>query len=347
MVKQEQTVKRGDSFEAEAFRVLREIPGLNVTMEPVAGDKGVDAVLRFAGAEARVAVEFKTRASAAAAWQLVEYARANPEMPVLLITNESTAQAREILKEHGIGVVDGLGNAHVELPGLLLHLKGDGQRQQARPARLTRKAGLLAQKLLLDPHREWQVQDLANDVGVSLGLAHRVLARLEHESIVAVEGTGRNRVRRVINPTALLDLWTEETNDRPTNTKCYVLAQTPGQLIQTVADNLGRAGVDYAMTGAAAASLVAPFITAVPVADVWVKATADPRKLCNATGGELVTGGQNVVFLQAKDDTPLAFRQKVGNVWIANSFRLYADLRRDPRRGREQADHLRQAVIGF
>ena len=62
MVKQEQTVKRGDSFEAEAFRVLREIPGLNVTMEPVAGDKGVDAVLRFAGAEARVAVEFKTRA---------------------------------------------------------------------------------------------------------------------------------------------------------------------------------------------------------------------------------------------------------------------------------------------
>ena len=60
-----------------------------------------------------------------------------------------------------------------------------------------------------------------------------------------------------------------------------------------------------------------------------------------------MTGGQNVVFLQAKDDTPLAFRQKVGNVWIANSFRLYADLRRDPRRGREQADHLRQAVIGF
>jgi len=62
---------------------------------------------------------------------------------------------------------------------------------------------------------------------------------------------------------------------------------------------------------------------------------------------ERVTEGQNVLFLQAKDDGPLAFREEPNGVWLVNRFRLYADLRRDPRRGREQADHLRQEVIGF
>ena len=53
------------------------------------------------------------------------------------------------------------------------------------------------------------------------------------------------------------------------------------------------------------------------------------------------------MFLQAKDDAPLAFREPVDGLWLANCFRLYADLRRDPRRGREQAEHLRREVIGI
>jgi len=111
--------------------------------------------------------------------------------------------------------------------------------------------------------------------------------------------------------------------------------------------NLGRAGIDHALTGPAAASLVAPFITAVPVAEVWVTATAAPEELYDGAQADPVTDGQNVVFLQAKDDTPLAFREKKKGLWLANRFRLYADLRRDPRRGREQAEDLRREVIGF
>jgi hypothetical protein len=95
------------------------------------------------------------------------------------------------------------------------------------------------------------------------------------------------------------------------------------------------------------ASLVAPFISAVPVAEVWVTADAIPARLPEAAGGEAVASGHNVVFLQAKDETPLAFRERVDGLWVASQFRLYADLRRDPRRGREQAAHLRQEVIGF
>jgi hypothetical protein len=76
------------------------------------------------------------------------------------------------------------------------------------------------------------------------------------------------RVRRLTNPTALLDLWAEENTDRPARTSAYLLAQTPRQLIQELGRALGRNRIDYALTAAAAGSLVAPFITAVPVVEV-------------------------------------------------------------------------------
>jgi type II secretory pathway component PulK len=105
--------------------------------------------------------------------------------------------------------------------------------------------------------------------------------------------------------------------------------------------------VDYALTGAAAGSLLAPFATALPVAEVWVTATAAREDLLSAAGADAVADGHNVVLLQAKDDTPLAFREQAGGLWVANRFRVYADLRWDRRRGREQSDHLRREVIGF
>jgi len=335
-----------------ALRILREIPGVSVTArQQKRSDRGVDAILRFAGTHAHVAIEIKQRANAATASQLAHYAKALRGTHLLLIAGETTAEAREILKKSGIAVMDGLGNAHIELPGLLFHLEGG--RGSRRPkadslrTRLKGKAGIAAQALLLHPKREWQVQDLAKEARISASLAHRVLARLEGEGILAVEATGPNRVRRVTNPTALLDLLYEEIEEQPTRTLGYLLAQTPQQLIKKLGTNLEQSGIEYALTGAAAASLIAPFVTAIPVVDVWVPVRAAPDELHKGAHADPVPDGPNVIFLQAKNDVPLAFRVKAKELWVANRFRIYTDLRRDPRRGQEQADHLRREVIGF
>jgi CBS domain-containing protein len=266
---------------------------------------------------------------------------------MLVIAGETTADAREILERHGIGVVDALGNVHIELPGLLIHQAGSRPRQQARPARLEGKAGVSAQALLVYPGRRWQVRELAEVAEVSVGLAHRVLARLEAEGLVVAEGAGPNRTRRVADPTALLDLWAEENTYKPIRIPAYLLAQSPGRLARELGLGLERRRIGYALTGAAGGSLVAPFITVVPVTEVWATATAAPADLVEAVGAEMVADGHNVMFLQARDDAPLAFREEAGGLWVASRFRLYADLRQDPRRGREQADHLRREVIGF
>jgi hypothetical protein len=148
VVKQRDSVKLVGSFAAEALRVLRDVPGLAVANEPAGADLGADAVLEFAGSRSHVAVQIKSRVNAATAWQVVREARSRAGLPVLVIAGETTADAREILEQHGVGVVDGLGNAHIELPGLLIHQAGGRPGRQARPARLEGKAGVGAQALL-------------------------------------------------------------------------------------------------------------------------------------------------------------------------------------------------------
>jgi hypothetical protein len=338
-------------FEAQALDVLRRIPGLTVVAQPPTAGRGVDALVRYGDVCTPIAVEFKQYANAATAWQVVHQAEARPQRPLLLIAGKTTAEARQIVEAHGIAVIDGSGNAHLELPGLLLHIEGKGRAQTApageQRTRLAGKASVAAQALLLEPDRAWRVNDLAEVARVSVGLAHRVLARLEKEAVVVAEGAGPRRTRRLADPKALLDLWAEEHRDRSTQTSGYLLAQTDEQLVRLVGRRLAEAGVDYALTGAAGASLVAPFVTAVPVTAAWVPAALDPQELWRVTQARPVTEGPNVVFCQADNDGGLAFRRQHGELWVTNRFRLYVDLLDDPRRGREQADNLRREVIGF
>lgn len=338
--------QRRVNLDRRAFRILREVPGLTVVPDRKSPTTA-DAVVEFAGARTRVFVEFKSAVNAATAWQLVQRKKGHPGVPWLLVSLETTADARRTLKEHGIGVVDALGHAHIELPGLLFHLEGHAQPRRVGRARLRGKAGVVAQALLLEPQNAWKVNRLAEQAGVAASLAHRVLTRLEREGIVAVEGAGPDRTRRIVNKTALLDLWAEEESEEPLRTFAYRFAQTPQQLIRELGTSLDHGYNQYAFTGAAAASLLSPFATSIAVVELWIDAVADVGVTCRTISAEQVADGHNVVLLQGRDDGPLRFRRRISDLWLADPFRIYADLRRDPRRGLEQAEHLRREVIGF
>lgn len=343
--------QQGHELEAAALRILREVPGLDIVRPPEGGDPRPDFLVTFGGRKAPVAVEVKTHANAASAWQLLHYADRRPDVPLLVIARDSTEEARRILAEHGVGLIDGVGNAHLALPGLLVHLEA-GRREVGKPGampptRLRGRAGLAVEAILLEPGRSWQVQDLRRVAGISTGLAHRVVTRLEGEGLLQTEGGGPNRVRQLSDPGALLDLWAEENVAKPELVKAYVLSRSPQELIERVARSLDKKGVVHGLTGAAAASLIAPFATAIPVMDVWVSEASRPEDLYGYLGGEPVPDGENVVLLQERGDVSLRFRTKHRNLWLASCFRIYLDLRRDPRRGKAQADNLRREVLGI
>ena len=343
-------------FEKEALRILRDIPGVDIDVETALPNGGrPDFVIRAGDVTYVVEVKAQRATNAAAARQVVEYTRQLPgAIPVLLVAQTTTEEARKILEEHGVAVIDGLGNMSVELPGLFLRAEGrrDAQRaphaQDQPPAKLTGKAGIAAQALLREPQRKWQVRDLAEAAGISMGLAHRVMARLEREQLVEVEGAGPKRTRRVENPTALLDLWAEEMRDRGVKElRAFRLARDPRAQAKTLSRALADAKIEHAVTGPAGAVRLAPFVTAIPITDIWVADTVALNNVAEAARADAVQEGHNIVLRQATGNAPLAFRKKLDDVWTANPFRLFFDLRHDPRRGREQADRLREEVIGF
>lgn len=340
------SINIGLQLEAEVLRILRDIPGLEVRTDRAAVHDA-DAVIRGAGTQTPIAIEVTTRVNAANVRQIVHRALGT-SMPVVVIAREMTEGARETLAAEGIGAIDGLGNVRLELPGLLVRVDGTERRPPTKTrASLSGKTSLVAQAMLLDTERSWHVVDLAEHAGVSPALAHRVLQRLVDLEIVASQGAGPSKRRRLVEPSALFDLWVEEHRDRSRRYPAFVLASTNDDVAATVCRHLKSAGVTYALTGAAAIARIAPILTSIPVVEVWLEEFADASEVCEKIGADQVTSGPNVMLQQERDDVPLAYRTRRDGVWFANVCRLYIDAKRDPQRGSEQADHLRREVIGF
>ena len=351
----------GAAFERMALRVLRAVPELRPVVSR-GRPLGADAVVQYGGSETPVAIECKARVNSAAAHQIAHRAK-QLRMPLVVIAEEMTATAREILDGAGVGSIDGLGNVHLELPGLIMKITGTKRRPRpVASARLSGKSGVVAEAMLLDVEESWNVAELAERCRVSPGLVHRVLLRLEHEGVVTPSGAGPQKTRRVSNPAALLDLWAEEQRHPAWQQPATMAQQAPDQLIAAVSSALESAEVDYALTGAAAAgyALTAAAVAAAAplrvdvgaagaagVVEVWVASTADLIELCARIGAEPVESAPSMVLSQGRDDTPLVFRARAGGVWTVNVLRLYCDLRRAPHRGRELSEHLRSELIGF
>lgn len=129
--------------------------------------------------------------------------------------------------------------------------------------------------------------------------------------------------------------------------RAYRLSRDPHSLAATISRSLDAAGLDHAVTGAAAAARLAPFVTAIPVTEVWIAELDDLQRVLKAARAQEVDEGHNLVFRTARDDIPLAFRTRDRGMWLADPFRVYLDLRSDPRRGKEQAARLREEVLSL
>jgi hypothetical protein len=302
-------------LERDALRILQDIPG--VAVERTTRTKGCpDIVIRAGDVTHVVEVKAQRITNAAAARQLAEYAGDLPKgTRLLLVARTTTEEARRLLEEAGVGVIDGAGNMRIGFAGLILWKEGrrDAPRAQAvpgqPPVKLTGKAGIAAQALLRAPERRWQVKDLAEEAGVSVGLAHRVFTRLEREQLVEADGAGPQRTRRVTNPAALLDLWAEEMRDRGVRQlRAFRLSRDPRAQARTLSRALDHANIEHAVTGAAGAARLAPFVTAIPVIDIWVGEIVGLDAVAVATHADAVKDGHNIVFRQTASDEPLVFR---------------------------------------
>lgn len=340
-------MKIAASLEPWALNVLRALPTLGVT-------RGPDAEVQIKGRAHPILIQAKRRVDAATAHAVVALARQAPlERDFLLVAEYTSAGARQILEVNGVAYLDGLGNASIRFPDLFVRTGSFSAaaviaKRPPTRARLAGKAGLIAQALLLDRGRAWRVGDAAAKAGVSAGLAHRVLARLEEAAILAAEGSGPKKVRRLANPAALLDLWAEEEKEPGTRrTTAYVLTRPGIQLAAVLSERLSAVGIDHAVTGVAGAAILAPALTSVSVTQIRLTAEIPAVEALQALDARSTEEGSNLMLVQGADDAELRFRRRVAGTWLAAETRIYLDALRDPRRGKEQAQAFRASVLGI
>ena len=282
---------------------------------------------------------------------LAHFRATHVDAAATFVAGHFTTGAVELLEENRVNYLDDC-RFIFRSDDPFVAIKRDRECQQVRkPAGapgLGGRIGSAVQEILLDDREWWQVTDLAAAANVAAGTAQAALKRLEDAELMAAAGIGPNKRRRVLDRGALLERWVADAQkDRRLLLSAYVYAQGPRDLARAVSAALAQGHIDHAVTGAAAALLIAPHATEVRTCEVWVDSTVSADMIANALGTAPVEKGGNVAIMRARTDAPLFRAREEDGVVVANTLRVYADLLEDPKRGQEQAQFLRETKMGF
>jgi len=197
----------------------------------------------------------------------------------------------------------------------------------------------IVRKLLLDPSREWRVKDMTEATGVSKGWVSRVFATLERDAYLSGPPRGP---RRLVDPEGLLEGWAE-AEPPPQPEIRAVTTDSPRRLRERLATL--PAG-SYALTGDAAAELVAPFARVSQTELYLDPDLASVDETLKTLGARETTRGANIVLLPAEDSGVLDGGEAVdspqGPIEIVSRPQLYVDLRRRGGPSREAAEFLKE-----
>ncbi len=276
---------------------------------------------------------------------------ANP----VIVADDFSPGAMRILEADAASYADRR-RLHIHLPdaGLSIHVEEIGfAPSDAAPSALTSlggASGAVVLALLESPDSEHKVTTLAGRVGVSPATAQRVLFGLEADGLLAAAGRGPNKVRTLTNPSALLDRYAADAvADRRLALRCRIIGDDPIEIVERAAEALGRASVLYCVTGAAAALLEAPALTAVHRPELWIQGPRTPEYLLRAVDGLASDDGGNLILWRATTRGPMALCRygESPHLRLAAKSRVYVDLLAGSQRGREQAEVYRERIIGF
>ena len=172
------------------------------------------------------------------------------------------------------------------------------------------------------------------------------MQELERQDWIESVGMGPTQRRRLRAPAGLLDAWAAAWQQRrETVTRCYAYAPPPGGIVDTMIERLaGRHG--WAITGAAAANTILPYITRVDRVEIMVppgmsQVCANDLKLSQAEKGS------NVILIERKGASLMFLDEhpERKDSRFASPFIQYLDLLDNYGRNKELANEYRRRVL--
>lgn len=269
-----------------------------------------------------------------------------PAVPDVVVGRRLSPGARALLAGNGIGWVDETGAADIAIGTIIVSRSGRPPKSSDKPPGWTPAGLAVAEALLCGVGAT--VAETRRATGLSVGSCTNALRTLTDLGLIEADSArGRGSARHVGDRRALLTAYTNAvTALRPSiNLEVGV---TRRDLIAGLVDmgrQWGREDLAWAVTGAAAASLLAPYLSSVTRVDVYVdtKTVVGLEAAAAAVGLKPIEGGRLTL---RPFPTPVVDRlvETIEGVRVAPWPRVYVDLVATGVRGEEAAEHLWEVV---
>ena len=267
-------------------------------------------------------------------------------LPAIVAGRHLSPGAKKLLSDSGIGWVDETGAAEIAVGPVIVCRPG----RPSHPKRLDRwspSAVCVAEVLLCGNGAT--VAGTSAETGLSFGSCAHALRFLTDLGLLEADAArGRGSGRRVADRDRLLDAYAQaahEASERQISITIGVAWQDVVAGVIEVGRSWDEGGISWAATGAVAAAAMAPLLTDIGHAEVYVdvNTAAGLESAAAAAGLRPMPAGRLTLRRFPTRCTGRLARMYDG-LRTAPWPRVYADLRRVGVRGEEAAEHLRNTT---
>ena len=329
------SVAKVDQISNAAHGPTRGTCDLAIELAPTAGGRAI-----------RLVVEAQERVSPLLAIGILQrMAESSAKGVPTLCSRVISERVADLCRSQGVSYLDEAGNCQLSAPGFFLQVEGRKPVRAAKQAEVDPfaiKSSRIARVLLGSPQRGWQVQELADEAQVSLGLVAKVKRAILEQAFVEE----RDRRLHLRDPQGLLEAWATAYESSGERVAVYVM-QKAGEAERRIARWCAEKAVRLALTDLAGAWRLAPTVR-YHQSTVYLESKDDANVVNNLVqhlGAKRVDSGANLVLLVPKDPFVLYQSRKIDDIDVASPVQLYLDLRKQPGRGEEAAQEILKREI--
>ncbi len=336
----------GPELEREAkeaiLRILASVPGANIEFAAEAPGGQWDFRVRLitsVGVKTLIC-EAKSRAwpnelhAVSHRLKAGSHADASGQTIPVFIAPYVSKQTAEACLELGLSWADLAGNCELRIDGAYIKIQGEPnpyRKGRGTASLYTPKSANILHALLLDCHRGWTTEDLAQAAHVSLGQVASVKKLLEANNWIRAS-YGKTEL---LEPAKLLDDWSQHFKPKRKALRFFTL-DSPSEFEAKVASTLP----EYAFTEFSAAERYAAYTRHQRVAFYVSRWEDDWSRALGLKQGD---SASNVTIYEQSE--PLLFAETLGKVRCASPIQTYLDLKALAGRGQDAASHLLETVI--
>jgi len=253
--------------------------------------------------------------------------------------------SREICKKLNVGYIDLLGNIYIDLPQI--HIEKESKKTKQVEKKKQKRlfspvATRIIRSLLSEPSEKWTIQSLSEKSEVSLGYAHRVVEKLKDKKFLE-----RNNNYKLIlmDKSRLLDIWRDNYTFKSNKIYSYYTFEKNKNALFNKIKKISRSiSSQYALTLHSGAAFIAPYVR---YTDVHLYIKSNMEEWIQKLDLRPVESGANIYLIKPYDEGVMQNLQTIKENKIVSNIQLYLDLYSYPKRGREQAEKIREEKINF